>query len=93
MTECIEQSLSADSIILLPNGWLHKLLPAGDGDAKVSLRLDREFPVNAGQGQDQVQRTSIRRAEFVDRVPTLFNPLIHDLKDPIQPGFDQRIRG
>src|SRR6516162_2421964 len=56
MTKCVDQGLSADAVKLMLYGSLQRLLPAGDAHAKVHIGLDREFPLNPGQSQNQVQR-------------------------------------
>jgi hypothetical protein len=83
MTKCVDQSLPANSINLMPDGWAQRLLPAGDNDAKVNIGLNGEFLLNVRQGQNQIQRARVRRAEVMNSVPALLYPLVHELKDSI----------
>jgi len=47
MTKGVHQGLFPNAVDLLPDGWLQRLLPAGDADAKVDVGLKCEFLLNA----------------------------------------------
>jgi hypothetical protein len=83
MTKCVDQGLSPNSVNLLPNRRSERLLRTGDTDAKVHIGLDRKFPLNRGQSQNQIQGARVGRTETLNRVPALLYPLLHELKNSI----------
>lgn len=83
MRKGVDQRLSANAVNLVPDARPQRLLPAGDTDAKVDIGWNREFLLNAGQGQNQIQRVRVRRTQVSNRVPAFLYPLVHDLKNAI----------
>src|SRR5215469_2618374 len=71
MTKCVDQGLSPNSVNLLPNRRSERLLRTGDTDTKVHIGLDRKFPLNRGQSQNQIQGARFGRTETLNRVPAL----------------------
>jgi len=69
MTKGIDQSFSSNPVNLMLDEWLKRLLPASDNDVEDHIWVGRKFLPDPGQGRDQVERTSARRAEALYRAP------------------------
>src|SRR5215470_17939059 len=93
VTKCVDQSFAADPVNLLAYGRTQGLLPPGDGDEEIGSGLDRQFFLNAGQGQNQVHWTSIRGAQMLNGVTALLYPLVHDLQNTVEPWFERAVYG